>query len=157
MLFNVITKRRTGVFPKEARYGHRHRFHRWALSLPFIVFAATYFMPWNPIYPGIVAMALGSVAAVLCRPDLKRATLIGGALFLAYYLVFLVGLEWTAPGYIERVWNLAALSGWTVLGFPAEEFLFAASFGMYWAGVYEHFTWRRARAVVPAIGEGARP
>ena len=27
---------------------------------------------------------------------------------------------------------------------PIEELLFAAGFGMYWSGVYEHFTWRRA-------------
>ncbi len=156
VLFNVLTKRRADALPKEAKHGRRHRFHRWALASPFIVFAATYFLPWNPIYPGIVAMALGSVATVLCRPDLRNATLVGGGLFLAYYLAFLTGLEWTAPGYIERVWNLAALSGWTVLGFPVEELLFAAAFGTYWAGVYEHFTWHRATATVSVVGEGSK-
>ena len=45
---------------------------------------------------------------------------------------------------IERVWNLNALSGIRILGSPLDELLlFAISFGMYWTGVYEHFTWTR--------------
>lgn len=52
-----------------------------------------------------------------------------------------------APGYIERVWNLAALSGLSVGGFPIEELVFATAFGSYWAGVYDHFTWQK---LVPA-------
>ena len=99
------------------------------------------FFPWSAMYPGIVAMALGSIAGVVCRPDLKRAKLAGGAIFFIYYLLFLIGLEISAPGYIDRVWNVEALSGWTVGGgLPLEELLFAAAFGMYWGGVYEHFS-----------------
>jgi hypothetical protein len=69
---------------------------------------------------------------------------VGALLFLGYYMLFLMGLEVTAPGYIERVWNLAALSGLSVAGMPIEELLFAAAFGAYWAGVYDHFTWQMA-------------
>lgn len=87
-------------------------------------------------------MVLGVIAAILCRPDLARKTWGGALLFLGYYTLFLLGLEWTAPGYIERVWNLAALSGLGIAGMPIEELLFAAAFGAYWAGVYDHFTWR---------------
>jgi hypothetical protein len=54
---------------------------------------------------------------------------VGALLFLTYYLLFLLGLESTAPGYIERVWNVQALSGVRVLGIPLEELLFAAAFG----------------------------
>ncbi len=61
---------------------------------------------------------------------------------LGCYIVFLVGLEVIAPGYIDRVWNLQALSGITLGFMPLEELLFAIGFGMYWSGVYEHFTWR---------------
>ncbi len=64
-------------------------------------------------------------------------------MFLAYYILFLVLLEVSAPGYIERVWNLEALSGIRLGFMPLEELLFAIGFGMYWAGVYEHFTWKR--------------
>ena len=55
-----------------------------------------------------------------------------------------MGLEFIAPGYIERVWAQEVLSGWTLAGFPAEEILFAVTFGMYWAGAYEHISWHSA-------------
>ena len=69
------------------------------LLTPFVVSAALIFLPSNPIYPGIIAMGAGSVAACYCRPDLKRKTWIGGLLFLAYYVIFLQGLQISAPGY----------------------------------------------------------
>ena len=89
-------------------------------------------------------MAIGAAATVLCRPDLWRATLLGGGIFVVYYSIFLLGLETTAPGNMERVWNLEALSGVSIAGLPVEELLFALTFGMYWAGVYEHYTWHTA-------------
>jgi hypothetical protein len=46
------------------------------------------------------------------------------------------------PGYVAQVWNLRALSGVLLGGIPLEELLFGFSFGWYWAGVYEHVTWR---------------
>jgi len=120
-----------------------HQHHYKALSAPFIAFPLLYFLPWNPIYPSILAMFVGTIANIMCRPDLKRKSYIGGILFLAIYTLYLTGLEWSAPGYIERVWNSAALSGVNIGFAPIEELLFAISFGAYWSGVYEHFTWRK--------------
>ncbi len=88
-------------------------------------------------------MCIGAGATVWCRPDLKGVTWVGGLLFLAYYVVFLQGLEIMAPGYIERVWRLDLLLGVYIVGMPLEELLFAAGFGLYWSGVYEHVTWRQ--------------
>ncbi len=142
VLFKAMTRRRSLVLPDAEHHHHRHRFHLVALVSPFIVFLLLYWFPWNPIYPSIVSMALGALATVLCRPDLKVASAVGAIAFLAYYLVFLVALELSAPGYIEKFWNLSALSGWMVFSIPVEELMFATAFGAYWAGVYEHFTWR---------------
>lgn len=147
VLYNLLTGRGLRSVPADERRSSRHILHLWALVTPFLAFPILYPFPWNPIYPAIAAMILGAVAAILCRPDLARKTWIGALLFLGYYTVFLMSLKWTAPGYIERVWNLGALSGLSALGFPIEELLFAAAFGAYWAGVYDHFTWQRlARA-----------
>lgn len=143
VLYDVLTHRRPVPVDAPQRNHRRHRWHRWALGVPIALFPPLWFLSWNPIYPGIVSMAAGAVAASMCRPDLKRKTLVGGGVFLIYYLVFLVGLELTVPGYIERVWNLNALSGGRVAGLPLEELLFAAAFGAYWSGVYEHLTWRK--------------
>jgi hypothetical protein len=105
-----------------------------------------YFLPWNPIYPSITCLVVGAVAAIICRPDLKAKTFVGGALFLILYTIFVLGLRWFAPGYIEQVWNLPVLSGVLLYGMPLEEFLFGFTFGLYWTGVYEHFTWNKSVA-----------
>jgi len=153
ILYNIFTRRRLRKMGEAARHHHRHRFHVLALGAPVVVFPALYFLPWNPIYPGIVAMFVGAIATLYCRPDLKLKTLIGGALFVAYYLLFMLGLKWTAPGYIEAVWNLGNLSGMVLYGIPLEELLFGFTFGMFWAGIYEHITWRRT---VIAASHGER-
>ena len=120
-----------------------HRFHRFALAVPVVVFLPLLTLGWNPIYPAVIAMAAGAGAAVLCRPDLGAKTLYGGLLFLAFYAIFMIGLRFSAPGYIEHVWNLPALSGLVPVGIPLEELLFGGAFGLYWASVYEHLTWTR--------------
>jgi hypothetical protein len=71
------------------------------LAAPFLSFPVLYVFSWNPIYPAILAMVVGAVATIFCRPDLGRKTWVGGLLFLGYYVIFLLGLEWTAPGYIR--------------------------------------------------------
>ena len=146
VLYNIITRKRHELLLPEERHHRRHRRHRWALATPFALFPILYFLPWNAIHAGIAAMIAGAIAAVLCRPDLKSNTLLGGILFLALYTVFLLGLKWSAPGYIEQVWNLKALSGIVIYGLPIEELLFGFSFGLVWTGIYEHFTWTRSVA-----------
>lgn len=144
VLYNALAGKRLRPMTMHERHSPRHRFHRVALGMPFVVFVALYFLPWNPIYPGIVALFAGGMSCVLCRPDLAKKTLIGGALFAGFYVVFLIALEIMAPGYIERVWNLPALSGVMVGALPIEELLFGFGIGAYWSGVYEHFAWHRS-------------
>ena len=91
-------------------------------------------------------MILGTMGVIFCRPDLSPNTLVGGILFLALYTVFLLGLKWSAPGYIEQVWNFSALTGVRVYGLPLEELLFGFSFGLMWTAIYEHFMWERSVA-----------
>lgn len=146
VLYSAATARHTRPLPAHERHDPRHRFHLLALALPFVTFPVLYSLPWNPIYAGIAAMAAGAVACALCRPDLMRNTLIGGVLFLGIYTVFLLGLKWSAPGYIEEVWNLSALSGILFYGLPLEELLFGFSFGLFWSGLYEHSSWQRSTA-----------
>ena len=69
--------------------------------------------------------------------------MVGGLVFVVYYTVFLMALETSASGYIDRVWNFESLTGISLWIFPMEELLFALAFGSYWAGIYEHFSWRR--------------
>lgn len=140
---HALAKRELQPMPHDERHASRHRFHRLALAAPLLAFPPLYLLPWNPIYPGIVALAAGGAANALCRPDLARGTLLGGALFAAMYAAFMILLIVSAPGYVEQVWNLPALSGPRFGGIPLKELAFGFAFGMYWAGIYEHFAWRR--------------
>jgi len=144
VLYNALTKQ--DLVPMSgAEKGHSlHRFHRVALLTPFVAFVPLYLMPWNSIYPSIICLVLGAIAAVSCRPDLKVKTFVGGFLFLVFYALFMLGLRLSAPGFIEQVWNLPALSGGLIYGIPLEELLFGFAFGLYWTGVYEHFTWKKS-------------
>ena len=146
VLYNALARRELAPVPHHERHNGRHRFHKLALASPFLAFPILYLLPWNSIYAGIAALAVGGIANMLCRPDLLRNTLLGGVLFLGLYAIFMLALRFTAPGYIETVWNLPALSGVAVGGVPVEELLFGFAFGLYWSGVYEHFTWNRSLA-----------
>jgi hypothetical protein len=144
VLYDALARRELRTMSHAERFSaRRHRFHALALTLPMIAFPLLKLLPWNPIYPAITALAIGGAANVVCRPDLTRNTLLGGALFLAFYAVFMWLLLTAAPGYIEQVWNLPALSGVLLRGIPLEELAFGFAFGLYWAGLYEHFTWKR--------------
>ncbi|HUZ75796.1 MAG TPA: lycopene cyclase domain-containing protein [Stellaceae bacterium] len=152
VLYDIVTSATLVPVGRTERACRRHRFHRAALLAPVAAFPILMLLPWNPIYPAIIAMALGGVATALCRPDLASKSLIGGALFAAYYATFMLLLAWSSPGYIERVWNLAALSGFRIGDIPAEELLFGFAFGTYWSGIFEHLTWRSlVRADVAAL------
>lgn len=143
VLYNGLTGRKLTVVTDAERRSRRHSLHGWALVMPFVSFPILYSLPLNPIYSAIAALLFGAIAASFCRPDLSRKMWIGAVLFTLFYSFFLLGVEWTAPGYIERAWNLDALSRLSVGGVPIEELLFAAAFGAYWSGVYEHVTWRK--------------
>src|SRR5574340_228741 len=82
VMYDALANSDIEEVPHAERHAGRHRWHRLAITAPFLAFPVLYFLPWNPIYPGIVAMAFGGLANVLCRPDLLRNTLIGGGLFL---------------------------------------------------------------------------
>lgn len=154
VLVNVLTGRVVRPMDRRERRHPRHRLHRWALIAPFPIFLALLPFDWNPIYPGIASMLAGAVLTIWCRPDLLRGVALGAGLFVAYYTIFLVGLEATASGYIDRVWTWQALSG-VRLGFmPLEELLFALGFGGYWAGVYEHMSWGRSVPHTPGVHRG---
>lgn len=144
VLYHAFTGARMRPMPVTERRLPLHRMHWFAILSPMVMFVVLDFLPWNTIYPGILAMAVGGIVTLLCRPDLKKKIWLGGAAFLLLYIVFLLGLIWTMPGYIERVWNLKALSGVIWYHMPLEELLFGFTFGMYWSGVYEHFTWSRS-------------
>jgi len=129
----------------QAEHRHkRHRLHLLALSSPIaILIILAIVTNWNHIYCAIVAMFLGGIAALLCRPDLKKKIWVGGLLFLGLYFIIFLSLVKVFPNYVQNVWNLSHISGILILGIPMEELLFAFALGMLWSSFYEHIYWFR--------------
>lgn len=124
----------------------RHKLHRVLLFLPALVFLIlALFTSLNHIYCGVIALFLGGLATLYCRPDLKYKIWVGGLLFLGFYVVYFGSLLIFFPDFVDNHWNLSELTGIKVLGIPLEELLFAFTFGMYWSGLYEHLFWFRLK------------
>lgn len=120
----------------------RHRLHAAALvSAPLAFLLLTILVHPNPIYAATFAFVVGGVATIACRPDLLTKMAVSAGVFLALYFVYFLSLVLVFPGYVEAVWNLKALSGVLVAGIPAEELMFAVSFGFYWSSLHEHLRW----------------
>lgn len=130
-LYDALARRELRAISHAERHSTTHRVHGFALAVPIIAFPLLTLLPWNRIYPAIAALAIGGAANVVCRPDLARNTLMGGALFLTFYALFMVLLLVAAPGYIQQVWNLPQLSGLLLGGIPLEEIAFGFTFGLY--------------------------
>lgn len=128
------------------RHAARHRYHILAiLSAPIIFVLLALATNMNSIYSAEIAMVFGGLFTWYCRPDLKKKMIVSAFLFLILYFFYFLTLIVLYPGYVERVWNLNAISGILIAGIPLEELLFALSFGFFWSSIYEHFTWRRIK------------
>ena len=55
------------------------------------------------------------------------------------YTIVLSVVGWLYPDFYEH-WNKNELMGVEILGAPVEEYLFAFTFGVFWAPLYE--AWR---------------
>lgn len=122
----------------------RHRYHLLAIaSAPIAFFSLFFTTGLNPIYTSFIALIVGGAATWYCRPDLKKKMIVSALLFLGLYFFYFLTLITAYPGYVERVWNLAAISGMRIAGIPIEELMFAFGIGFMWSSVYEHLARRK--------------
>jgi hypothetical protein len=56
VLYDLLTGSRSRPMPGGERHLPIHRHHLLALTSPFVAFLMLVFLPWNPIYPGIIAI-----------------------------------------------------------------------------------------------------
>ena len=148
VIYESVFKTRHQKMNKHEMHSRKHNFHLLALTSPAIMFIPLIlFTRINPIYSAIIAMFTGGIAAMLCRPDLKKKILIGGLIFFMLYFIFFVLFNLIYPGLVLKVWNLSALSGVLIIGVPLEEIIFAFTFGMLWSSVYEHIKWYKLKNI----------
>lgn len=122
----------------------RHKYHILALlSAPIIFILFLIFTDLNPIYSTFIALIGGGLFTLHCRPNLKRKMFASAIIFTFLYFAYFLTLIIAYPGYVESVWNLAAISGILIFGIPLEELMFAFGLGFLWSSVYEHIKWRK--------------
>ena len=126
----------------------RHRHHWLAVASAPLLFGLLWALTaLNPIDAAAIALVVGFLGTLYCRPDLWLKMLVSGGLFFLLYFAVFALFNRTFPGYVAAVWNLKAVSGVLLWGVPLEELMFAFTFGLYWSSVYEHLAWRRSRAL----------
>ncbi len=144
VLYNLTFKRSLVEIPQSERGHQRHKLHIYILFVPALVFfILALFTSLNHIYCGIIALFIGGLATLYCRPDLNKKIWVGGILFTVLYFIYFGSILPFYPQYVELYWNLDNLTHILFLGVPIEELLFAFTFGMYWSGLYEHLYWRK--------------
>lgn len=147
VLYDLIFKVEHVKMDFSEKHHRRHRFHFLTLLSPVIIFVILHFFTnLNPIYNATISMLVAALAALWCRPDLKRKIWVSGLIFMIFYMIYFLTLEWSSPGYVEKVWELSAISGITVLDVPIEELIFAFTFGMLWSSYYEHLNWVKIKS-----------
>jgi Lycopene cyclase len=144
VLYRLIYKSNLAIISQEEKNHKHHRFHRYILFVPAIIFLLLAVVTkLNHIYCGTIAMFIGAIATLYCRPDLKRKIWIGGVLFTLLYFVYFGSILIFYPNYVQLYWNLNNLTHILIFGIPIEELIFAFTFGMYWSGLYEHLYWKK--------------
>jgi phosphotransferase system glucose/maltose/N-acetylglucosamine-specific IIC component len=144
VLYRLIYRSNLVEITHEERHHKQHKFHIYILFVPIIVFLVLAFATkLNHIYCGTIAMFLGGLATLYCRPDLKGKIWVGGLLFTLLYFIYFGSILLLYPDYVQLYWNLDNLTHILIFGIPVEELIFAFTFGMYWSGLYEHLFWRK--------------
>lgn len=97
-----------------------------------------YFFYLNDIYLLIVFNFFGTLAILYQRRDLFLHSILGGILFLCTYILGFLLLMQLYPNLISDIYRLQLTSGVMLFGIPLEEYLYAITFGMLWAPIYEY-------------------
>jgi hypothetical protein len=106
------------------------------------VFGVTGQFAINIIYKAAIVCFSSAVWISWRRPSLRWQIPGGGLSFICLYTIVLVVTGHRYPHFFD-CWNEKALSGYHLLGAPVEEYLYAFTFGAFWAPLYE--AWKQTR------------
>ena len=116
-----------------------YRPHFLALSVCFVLyFLLARVLPMNVLYAYIFATFCGALVLWIQRKDLLMHSLSGGGIFVLFYFLAFLTFNFLFPDFIAKFYYLSHLSGILILGVPLEELLYALSFGLLWAPLYEY-------------------
>jgi len=91
------------------------------------------------VHDSIFTAGLGALVIMFFRRDLIKEMILGSILFSVFYFIVLFTINtFISPDWIARTWNFSFLWGVSFLKIPIEEILWAWSFGLVWAPIYEY-------------------
>jgi hypothetical protein len=111
------------------------------------MFGATSQFGLNIIFDAAIVCLVTAIFVGWRRPGLRWQIFGGGVTFLLLYTVVLVVTGLVYPNFYDH-WNIAALTDIWFLGAPLEEYMFAVTFGLIWAPLYE--AWKDEPATAAA-------
>lgn len=135
-VYEAFFKRRV---PLKQAFCHPRCYCYLSLAIAIGVFAVAFkaFPELNIIYVSSISCLAGGLFAAGIYPKLRSHIVAGGVFFAAFYLLSLALIDLLSPGWIAGTWNMASLSGITLLAVPIEELLFGFCFGTLWTSLYE--------------------
>ena len=119
------------------------------VTFSLAVFGVTGQFAMNIIYKSAIVCFSSALWIIWRRPRLRWQIFGGGITFTLLYTIVLVVTPLRYPDFFSH-WNPQALSGIRFLNAPAEEYLYAFTFGAFWAPLYE--AWKQTRIVETARG-----
>ncbi|MAG47747.1 hypothetical protein CL617_04015 [archaeon] len=127
------------IFKKEIIKTHK-KHHILALISFFssyIIIALIF--SFNPIYNLIISSFIGFLVITFQRSDLIKHSVYGGIAFTVLWFILVILFNIVFPNVLqEGFWNLNNISGILMLKVPIEELLYAFTFGLMFAPMYEY-------------------
>lgn len=132
VLYELLEKKKDVASKKK-------HFHT-AFFVFFLVFILlTFFFPLKPALNMSYAFTFGSLVMIYQRNDLLAKTLFSGFVFSVISILFIfIVIRTLSPEYIKNFYVHSNLLGFSALGIPIEEFIFAFTGGAFWSIVYEY-------------------
>jgi hypothetical protein len=90
--------------------------------------------PLSLIYCGTTALALGAVATLMYRPELKTKMCVQGLFFLVLCLFYYGGMLLFFPEYVGTYRHQS--SAQLLVGNRPEELVLVIAAGLYWSGLF---------------------
>lgn len=125
-------------FKKKIRRKKIYKRHFRAILIGALTAILVGLIDINFIYALIAFGLAGAISIWVERKDLIKNSIAGGSLYLLIYFLALSLFNFLFPYFLEQSYNLQNISGLLIAGIPLEELLFAFSFGMMWAPIYEY-------------------
>jgi hypothetical protein len=134
----IVTFLYNYVFRKRIVIKRKYHFHFLAIIIGGLIALVISFLSVNLIW-ALIAFGAGSAIVIWFeRKDLIKHSIIGGILYASFYFIFFSIFGIIFPHFVVQFYSIRDLSGFFVLGIPLEEIVFALSFGLSWAPIYEY-------------------